>query len=204
MTEPEPAAPAERDGFAVASLITGVLGFFGITAVLGLGFGIVALVRIRRTGGRGRGLAIGGIAAGAAWMIALPVAAALLLGSLLSASNAPIAALKVDDCYDTARLGRDAVRVPCAGAHDGVVLDAFTMADPETSYPGDREARASALSRCEERLSGMFGGAGAGPMPAELVYNGYAPDETAWAAGNRIAVCGVQLRSGELVGPWRR
>jgi hypothetical protein len=137
-------------------------------------------------------------------MIAFPVAAALLLGSLLSASNTPIAALKVDDCYDTARLGRDAVRVPCAGAHDGVVLDAFTMADPETPYPGDREARASALSRCEEPMSDMFGGGRRRPDAAGTGVQRHAPDKTAWAAGNRIAVCGVQLRSGQLVGPWRR
>ena len=204
MTEPDTAPPVKRDGFAVPSLITGLLGFFGITAVLGLVFGIVTLVRTRRTGERGRGLAIGGIVAGAVWLVALPVAAVVLVGGLLSVSNAPIAALKVEDCYDTARPGRDAVRVPCAGAHDGVVLDAFTMADPETAYPGDREAQASVLSRCEVRLSSMFGGTGAGSMPAELVYAGYAPDEAAWAAGSRIAVCGAQLRSGQLVGPWRR
>src|SRR2546430_17461175 len=63
MTEPEPAPPVKRDGFAVPSLLTGVLGFFGVTAVLGVVFGIVTLVRTRRTGERGRGLAIGGVVA---------------------------------------------------------------------------------------------------------------------------------------------
>src|SRR6185295_6684857 len=74
MTEPETAVPAERDGLAVPALVTGVLGFLGITAVLGLVFGITALVRIHRTGERGRGLAIGGIAASVVWITVLPLA----------------------------------------------------------------------------------------------------------------------------------
>jgi hypothetical protein len=203
MTEPEARVPGKRDSLAVVSLITGVLGFFGITAVLALVFGIVALVRIHRTGERGRGLAIGGIAAATVWMIALPVAVILVLANLVSASNAPIAALEVENCYDLARPGHDAVRVPCAGAHDGVVLDAFTMAGPQTPYPGDREAATTADRSCQDRMAGMFGGAGIG-IPPELVLAGYAPDEKAWEAGERIATCGLQARSGRYSGPWPR
>lgn len=198
MTEPHVAPPVKRDGFAVPSLVTGLLGFFGLTAVLGLVFGIVTLVRTRRTGEGGRGLAIGGIVAGAVWLVALPIAGVLVLGSLLSSSNAPIAALEVENCYDTARPGRDAVRVPCAGEHDGEVLDAFTMSG--TAYPGDRDARAQVQQSCEERMAGMFGGLGA-EVPPSLTVVGYAPDEGAWSAGSRIGVCGLQSRVGKLTGP---
>jgi hypothetical protein len=201
MTEPDVVPPVKRDGFAVPSLVAGLLGFFGLTAVLGLVFGIVTLVRTRRTGERGRGLAIGGIVAGAVWLVALPVAAVLVLGSLLTSSNAPIAALEVENCYDTARPGRDATRVPCAGEHDGVVLDAFTM--PGTAYPGDREAKTEVQRGCEDRMANMFGGLGA-EVPPSLVVVGYAPDEGAWAAGTRIGVCGLQLGAGKLVGPLPR
>ncbi|MEV6829398.1 DUF4190 domain-containing protein [Amycolatopsis sp. NPDC051102] len=194
--------PAKRDGFAVASLITGVLGFFGITALLGVVFGIVALVRIHRTGERGRGLAIGGIAAGLVWAIALPVAAVLVLVRLLSFSNAPIAAMQVENCYDLGRLGTDAVRVPCAGEHDGVVLDAFTIAGPETPYPGDREATAGVNRSCQTRSDTLFGGAY--EIPPGLVLVGYAPDEKAWKAGARIGTCGLEARAGRLTGPLPR
>ncbi|MFI5592552.1 DUF4190 domain-containing protein [Amycolatopsis sp. NPDC051758] len=204
MTEPETAVPAERDGLAVPALVTGVLGFLGITAVLGLVFGITALVRIHRTGERGRGLAIGGIAASVVWITVLPLAVFLLAISQVGSSNAPIAALQVGNCYNTARPGQDAVRVPCTEEHDGEVLDAFTVADPQLSYPGSRDARASAQSSCESRLANMFGGRGAGRLPGELQLVGYPPDEAAWAAGSRLAVCGLEPRTGRLTGPLNR
>lgn len=192
--------PAKRDGFAVASLITGVLGFFGVTAVLGVGFGIAALVRLHRTGGRGRGLAIGGIAAGVVWAIALPIAVFVLVAGLLSASNAPIAALEIDNCYNKARPGRDAVRVTCAGEHDGLVLDAFTMASPNTPYPGEKQAAAAVERSCQDRLDTLFHGEDAVELPPEVVVVGYAPDEKAWAEGKRNATCGMQRRSGRIPG----
>jgi len=193
MTEPETAAPVKRDGFAVASLITGVLGFFGITAVLGVGFGTVALVRIHRTGGRGRGLAIGGIVAGVLWGIALPLAAIVLLANFVSATNAPIAAMEVDTCYTTARPGRDAVKVSCDDEHDGYVVDAFAMAGPQTPYPGVREATDAAFRSCQDRTAGLFAGEGI-KLPPEAVIVGYAPDKEAWEAGARNAACGLQGR----------
>ncbi len=202
MTESQSAGPAKRDGVAVASLISGVLGFFGITALLGIVLGIAALVRIHRTGERGRGLAIGGIAAGAVWAMALPIAAIVLLAGLLSASNAPIAALQVDNCYNTARPGHDAARVPCSDQHDGVVLDAFTMADPQASYPGDREVKTAADRSCRLRMADLFGGGVT--IPPGLVLVGYAPDEDAWTAGARVATCGLQAASGRLSGPLPR
>jgi hypothetical protein len=53
----------KNSSLAVASLVLGILGFCGITALVGLILGIVALVKIKRSGGRlsGQGLAIAGI-----------------------------------------------------------------------------------------------------------------------------------------------
>jgi hypothetical protein len=62
---PLPVTPTEAktSGLAITSLVLGVLGFCGITALVGLILGIVALVKINRSGGRlsGQGLAIAGI-----------------------------------------------------------------------------------------------------------------------------------------------
>ncbi|MCR6488828.1 DUF4190 domain-containing protein [Amycolatopsis sp. OK19-0408] len=193
MTEPD---DVKRDSLAMPALITGLLGFLGITAALGLVFGTIALVRTREIGQAGRGLAIGGIVAAAAWIAVLSSLPFLLFtGSVLSASNAPIAVLEVDNCYNTARPGADAARVPCEGEHDGVVLDAYTMT--KVAYPGERVARADAQRGCEDRLASRF----TGELPPDLEIVGYPPTEASWIAGKQLAVCGLQSRSGPLFGP---
>ncbi len=62
---PLPSVPVETrtSGMAVTSVVLGVLGLCGVTALVGLVLGIVSLVRINRSGGRlsGHGLAIAGI-----------------------------------------------------------------------------------------------------------------------------------------------
>ena len=60
---PVPAAPAPTSGLAIASLVCGVLGCLGITALAGLVTGIMALVKISRSQGRlgGQGIAIVGV-----------------------------------------------------------------------------------------------------------------------------------------------
>lgn len=64
-----PAAPGSAgpatNGFAVASLVLSLLGLLtGITALVGIALGFVALSQIKRTGQGGRGLAIAGIIIG--------------------------------------------------------------------------------------------------------------------------------------------
>ena len=74
------------DGFAVASLVLGILS----GSLLAIIFGIVALGRIRRDGTGGRGLAIAGIVLGFLWptvVIALMLPAILDGGSGVSQSS---------------------------------------------------------------------------------------------------------------------
>jgi ABC-type dipeptide/oligopeptide/nickel transport system permease component len=56
------------DGFAIASLVLGLLGFIGICAILGVVFGLVALNRIGTSGRAGRGMAIAGTVIGGVWL----------------------------------------------------------------------------------------------------------------------------------------
>ena len=48
------ATPAKTSGMAITSLVLAIVGLFscGITAVLGLIFGIIALIKVRNSGGR--------------------------------------------------------------------------------------------------------------------------------------------------------
>ncbi len=77
------------DGLAIGSLVTSCVGLItmGLTGIVGLGLGIAALVRIRRSGARGRGLAIAGIAVGGAMTLLVAGFAALVVVGLNSEST---------------------------------------------------------------------------------------------------------------------
>lgn len=73
-----PALPsAATSGMAVAGFVLGLLGFFVISAILGIVFGSVAVSQIRRTHQQGRGLAIAGIVLGACWLAFFAIVIAL-------------------------------------------------------------------------------------------------------------------------------
>lgn len=79
-----PSEPARTSGLAVASLVLAVLGFVCILPVigvlLGLILGIIALISIHRSGGRlaGQGLALAAVIISGAWLLFVPVLAAIL------------------------------------------------------------------------------------------------------------------------------
>ena len=83
-----PATPTETktSGMAITSLVLGILGIFtcGVTSLVGLILGIIALVKINRSGGRlsGNGLAISGICVSAIFVLMVPICAAMLLPAL--------------------------------------------------------------------------------------------------------------------------
>ena len=91
--QPQPsAAPPKTSGLAVTSLVLGCLGIFtcGITAVIGLVLGIVALVRINKSKGQlgGQGLALAGTITSAAFLlIGVAFGAALLLPAFARAKS---------------------------------------------------------------------------------------------------------------------
>ncbi len=63
---PEAGARIETNGFAVASLVLGIVWVMGIGSILALVFGYIAKGQIDASGGRqtGRGMAIAGIVLG--------------------------------------------------------------------------------------------------------------------------------------------
>lgn len=83
--------PGKVSGLAIASLVLGALAWLtlGLTALPGVILGIVALVAIHRSrsGLRGTGLAIAGTVLSGAFLLVLPVLAALLLPALAKAKG---------------------------------------------------------------------------------------------------------------------
>ena len=80
------AAVPKTSAMAVVALVLGILGLFtcGTTALFGLIFGIIALVKVKNSGGtlKGDGIAIAGIAVSACFLVMVPVFAAMLLPAL--------------------------------------------------------------------------------------------------------------------------
>jgi hypothetical protein len=91
-TQAQPAAaPPKTSSLAVTSLVLGVLGLLtcGLTSLVGLVLGIVALVRINKSQGqlRGQGLAIAGTIVSAVFLLLIPISAAMLLPALSKAKQ---------------------------------------------------------------------------------------------------------------------
>jgi hypothetical protein len=61
------------NGFAIASLVLGILWVYWVGSILALVFGFVALSQIKQRGEGGRGLAIAGIVLGAVEVVVIPV-----------------------------------------------------------------------------------------------------------------------------------
>lgn len=90
----ETASNAPRSGMAVTSVVLGALGFLtlGVTALIGLVLGIIAMARITGSQGRigGKGMAVAGIVTSGVALVSVPfiaIMAGLLLPALAQAKN---------------------------------------------------------------------------------------------------------------------
>jgi uncharacterized membrane protein YbaN (DUF454 family) len=86
-----PATPSKTSGLAVSSLVLGILGLFtcGLTALIGLVLGIIAMVKVSNSRGalRGNGIALAGIIVSGIFLFMLPIFAAMLLPALAAAKQ---------------------------------------------------------------------------------------------------------------------
>lgn len=212
---------AQTDGLAVASLATSVGGVVvtaGLAGPVGVGLGIAALVRIRRSGRRGKGLAIGGIVVGAlttlAW-VGLIVSVALWgsqghwdtdisrvdPGSLsgpgtyeLRQDVSPGSCLDIyPQRYDMA----DAEVVECGTAHGAEVVGLVTMTGPVDFDDDDNAvgpAYDTALGECESTLDSLLQ-----DSSADVYYDVYFPDPAAWPA-ETAGYCVLGDDAADLVG----
>ena len=184
--------PRRTDGFAVATLITGILGLIPVTAVLGP----VALARVARSGARGGRLAVTGLVLAGAWLVAGGLAVAGLVAQRppsAPASLPRIFAVHAGQCLDFAPNEMSGVHVvSCAAPHDAEVFGAFQVAGQH--YPGSPAVRRAAGLGCASRLSGYLN-----PQlsPASLTESFVYPDAAAWAAGERTVVCTIRSATGQ-------
>src|SRR5207249_771950 len=74
---PPPQQQQGMNGFAIASLIFGVIGGCFLSVI----FGVVALNQIKKRGQRGRGLAIAGLVLSAIWVVVVVIGVVVSAGS---------------------------------------------------------------------------------------------------------------------------
>ena len=88
---PTGAAPPKTSGLAVTSLVLGILGVVscGLTALVGLVLGVVALSRIKHSNGQleGRGIAVAGTILSTVFLLMIPIPVAMLLPALAKAKQ---------------------------------------------------------------------------------------------------------------------
>lgn len=106
--------------------------------------------------------------------------------------------LRPGECIDSAPNGLQVTVLSCAAPHDAEVFAVFTL--PLSSWPGTAAVRQQAAAGCMSRFGGYVNPQlKHAALAQEYVY----PDQAAWRAGLRTAVCEVRAGSGELTGSVR-
>ncbi len=210
------------------SIVAIVLGF--LFPVGGIIAGAVALAQIKRTGEKGRGLALGGIIAGAVltvlgFIATLAFVVFMVFGAGSGASDpfgfsqdgevtiAPDEQAAVDPsvltvgaCLDSLPGGVIAAGnvVDCAAPHAFEIFAGFEVADA-AAFPGDAAIEEAAFAGCEAAFPSYVG---ATYNDSTLNYYFVGPTEQTWAAGDREISCllfdpATELTTGSLAGSGR-
>ncbi len=179
------------DGFAIAAFVLSLLGGVLLSVI----FGIVALSRIRRSGQRGRGLAIASLIISGIWVVLVALAflattsaapSRNTAGALRSPASVAVSDLKVGDCLvaipDASSEVSEVAATPCTSAHRAEVYATFKLTDG--GYPGKQQAHQLALDGCTTRAPAPGTTAG-GQIDLYFVY----PQQDSWNRGDHSVTC---------------
>ncbi|MGW2376009.1 DUF4190 domain-containing protein [Kitasatospora sp. NPDC001683] len=201
------------NGYAITSLVTGILGAACFLWVAGLGFGIAAIRVIPRRNQRGRGLAIAGIALSGLWALLLAVGAGLglfgysvvplLAGRADPSDTVSVFSLRRGDCFEALDAAKSRTRVrpvSCTERHSGEVFAVVPVDDP--SYPGPYPLQRETTKACESQQNGYAMDTWA--VPHSVRVHDYMPDERSWDGSGHRIVCWFADDDGERTGSLRR
>lgn len=194
----QPSAPPQVDGFAVATLIAGVVG----SPLLAVIFGGIALSRIRRRGRQGRNLVFIGMGLAALWVVGIVVF--LVWGSAMHSAMTPTrspngtitakgkldsSALQVGDCVKLPITEGGSITlldvVPCGDLHNAQVVNIVDLG--AGSYPGDDQVSQLSRDACQAKVT-EFVKANAEIRPGLRVFTLFS-SETMWKQGEHRSQC---------------
>jgi hypothetical protein len=199
---PAPGTRPGTSGFAIASLVFGIIG--GI--LLSVSFGIVALVKIRGNPQlRGKGMAIAGLILSGLWLVLVIVVVAIAVaagpqrsasGRVTQPGSTSVYSLRTGDCLQNpgARLGITSVTVvPCNQRHNAQVFAQFAV--PGSSYPGAAALQHQAAAGCHTRIAATINGS---LVTSSMTLQYLFPESDSWAAGHRSITCLVVDSSADM------
>ncbi len=198
----------------IVAIFALVLGF--LVPIGGIVAGIIGLRQVKRTGEKGKGLAIAGIAIGSALTVlyVVLIVLAFILAPLLAAAsrssddavpysqsevpapdeaeNAPLIPV-VGDCIGDIGIGLEPV--DCAESHE---YEVFSVTDVVADvYPGDDAITAQAQADCADAFPSFVGSAF---EESSLAVSFITPNERLWAVGDRQITCLVSDPTGPTIG----
>jgi hypothetical protein len=202
---PPPQRQGGTNGFAIASLIFGLLGGILLSVI----FGFVALSQIRKRGQGGRGLAIAGLSLSGVWLVG--IVALVIVGivagggsnndpttSLADSGDVNVQRLTPGQCLNGLKEGsaiRDLPAVPCTQPHEGEVFATFDLADGD--FPGDTEVAKLAEDGCVDRLQ-TYAPKAADDPKVEIYF--LHPTSTSWRLGDQGVACVAMSSAGKVTG----
>jgi len=196
---PQPPQKPGTNGFAIASLIFGIIG--GI--LLGFIFGFIALSQTKRTGQNGRGLALAGVILSSMWTVGIVLAIILAVttsakrdngGAVTDGGSISATSLQVGDCVNGLKNTTNLLSlpgVPCTQPHEGEVFAVFDL--PAGAYPGAAAVDQEVSRECNDRLGAYSPSAETNPDVG--LFSVY-PLEQNWQRGDRQVVCLATASSG--------
>lgn len=198
-----PAGQAVKtNGLAIAALVCGLGGLVvGVTAPVGVGLGIAALVQIKRRGESGTGLAVGGIVVGG--LVTLFGIGLLVIGFIIGFSEGfedgdsditYVESLAVGECFDDGWSDEEVYREDCTKSHDGEITANVTL--PAAPYPGKSQLDELSREQCDAEFSKYVGNT---VDKSELKSTYWYPTKEEWGAGNRLVICAAYGPDDELL-----
>ncbi|NDU74459.1 DUF4190 domain-containing protein [Actinomadura sp. DSM 109109] len=196
----------KTNGMAIAAFVTGLLGCFGVVGII---LGAISLSQISKKGGKGRGLAIAGIALSCVWLVAGIAIFALSGGDSSGSDGAGPAPkvtttkpkevdaekMKLGDCINdnsgaTSTASEAPVEVqsvkivPCTGPHDGEVTAVFRLKG--FVMPPEARLQQLASNGCKLRTQARIR---RDPAARGIANSYYYPTADSWKSGDRTVTC---------------